>query len=121
MPKQREAISRCERMVSMTIFLASLVAYAQPKNDSCTRPEIIAISSGGYGTGVFKTDTFNIQKATIAPGEYFHPDLVALPFIPVLPQHPDVPLQLLSTIVMKEPTTALLTRKKQNNKQKDLL
>lgn len=66
------------RLIFVIAFLASLVAYAQPKNDSCTRPEIIAISSGGYGTGVFKTDTFNIQKATIAPGEYFHPDLVSV-------------------------------------------
>lgn len=66
------------RIIFIAAFLYSLVAFAQPGNDSCHRPEYIPVSSGGYGTGLFKTDTFNINRATLAPGEYFHPDLVSV-------------------------------------------
>ncbi len=61
----------------LTLFI-SLAAFAQPRNDSCQKPELIKFSSGGYGTGVFTTDTFNITSAGKASSEYFHPDLVSV-------------------------------------------
>lgn len=62
----------------LLLTFISVVVYAQPKNDSCVRSQGIPISKGGYGTGVFATDTFNITKATIEGAEYFHPDLVSV-------------------------------------------
>jgi gliding motility-associated-like protein len=56
----------------------SAATFAQPKNDSCVRSQGIQINKGGYGTGVFTTDTFNITSATIEGSEYFHPDLVSV-------------------------------------------
>jgi len=56
----------------------SLAAFAQPRNDSCTKPELISFTLGGYGTGVFTTDTFNIASASKGGSEYFHPDLVSV-------------------------------------------
>lgn len=61
----------------ISIFLA-LTGFSQPLNDSCARPQLIPISKGGFGTGVFTTDTFNINKATSEGAEYFHPDLVSV-------------------------------------------
>ena len=60
------------------LTLYSWACFAQPSNDSCSRMKGISISSGGYGTGVFTTDTFNISAATIEGSEYFHPDLVSV-------------------------------------------
>ncbi len=62
----------------LALILISLTAYAQPKNDSCNKPQAIPIPSGGYGTGVFITDSFNIYTATVEGAEYFHPDLVSV-------------------------------------------
>ncbi|MFM9944915.1 MAG: PKD domain-containing protein [Bacteroidia bacterium] len=62
----------------LLLLFISTAVFAQPKNDSCVRSKGISISQGGYGTGVFSTDTFNITTATIEGAEYFHPDLVSV-------------------------------------------
>lgn len=62
----------------LLLTILSTTVYAQPKNDSCVKSQPIPISKGGFGTGVFATDTFNITSATVEGSEYFHPDLVSV-------------------------------------------
>ncbi|NUM31095.1 MAG: gliding motility-associated C-terminal domain-containing protein [Bacteroidetes bacterium] len=56
----------------------SVAVYSQPKNDSCSKSQLIPISSSGYATGVFTTDTFNISGAKVESSEFFHSDLVSV-------------------------------------------
>lgn len=65
-------------LATILLTISVFAAICQPKNDSCARIQGIPISSGGYGIGVFTTDTFNITKAGVESSEYFHPDLVSV-------------------------------------------
>ncbi|MCC6721776.1 MAG: gliding motility-associated C-terminal domain-containing protein [Bacteroidia bacterium] len=62
----------------LIFLLYSVSLKAQPKNDSCSKLQLIPISLSGYAIGVFTTDTFNITSATIESSEFFHTDLVSV-------------------------------------------
>ncbi|MCS7036325.1 MAG: gliding motility-associated C-terminal domain-containing protein [Saprospiraceae bacterium] len=67
-------------MKNLNLFLGLLLPLligticslsAQPANDRCANALVIAVDKGGYGYGVFTSDTVDITQATAEPGEYF--------------------------------------------------
>lgn len=61
-------------VVGVSLFCLLLFAgrlSAQPANDRCANASVIAIGKGGYGYGVFTSETVDITQATAEPGEFF--------------------------------------------------
>ncbi|MBI1306538.1 MAG: T9SS type B sorting domain-containing protein [Bacteroidetes bacterium] len=55
----------------------SLAKAQKPVNDSCSKAIIINLGNGGFGRGLFISDSVSIDSATIQTGEYFHSSLVS--------------------------------------------
>ncbi len=70
------------RIVRIVLFILALsfgnTLFAQiPSNDSCHNSIEITLGTGGYEIGTYRTDSINIDSATLQVGEYFHSSLVS--------------------------------------------
>ncbi|MFK7973178.1 MAG: PKD domain-containing protein [Bacteroidia bacterium] len=50
---------------------AGAISAQAPANDNCANAEVLSISNGGFGYGVFSSDTIPLNNATTQLGEFF--------------------------------------------------